>query len=142
MLAGCISIEDEPLSNGNGNSFNDSGNTNNGNANSGNTDSGSQEDVTIEETVLYNENDIVITVTGLDEESFLGTELKLRVENNTDKNIIVSCSNFIVNGFMVPGLMSIDVAAGKKSNDSLILYTSDLERAGITQLATIVSHDA
>lgn len=136
MLAGCISIEDEPLSNGNNTG------SNNGNADNGNTDSSNKEKATIEDTVIYNENDIIITATGIDEDSFFGTEIKLRVENNTDKNIIVSCSNFIVNGFMMTGLMSIDVAAGKKANDSLTLYSSDLERAGITQPATIVSHDA
>ena len=73
--------------------------------------------VSIEEQVLYDENDIKITATGI-EDGWLGTELKLLIENNTDQSITVQAKNANVNGYMVTTMMSADVAAGKKANDS------------------------
>lgn len=94
------------------------------------------EAVTIEEQVLYDENNIKITATGM-EDGFFGTELKLIIENNSDKSITVQARNCNVNGFMVSTMMSVDVAAGKKANDSLTFETSGLKDCGIESIATM-----
>ncbi len=92
--------------------------------------------VSIEEQVLYEENGIKITATGL-EDSFLGTDLKLLIENDSDKNIIVQAKNANVNGYMVDTMMSAEVASGKKANDGLTFQTSGLKECGIEQMATL-----
>lgn len=92
--------------------------------------------VSIEEQVLYDENDIKITATGI-EDGWLGTELKLLIENNTDQSITVQAKNANVNGYMVTTMMSADVAAGKKANDSLTFETSGLKECGIDSIATM-----
>ena len=94
------------------------------------------EAVTIEEQVLYDENNIKITATGM-EDGFFGTELKLIIENNSDKSITVQARNCNVNDFMVSTMMSVDVAAGKKANDSLTFETSGLKDCGIESIATM-----
>lgn len=91
---------------------------------------------TIEEQVLYDENDIKITATGM-EDSWAGTKLTLLIENNSAKGITVQARNANVNGYMVDTMMSADVAAGKKSNDGLTFQTSGLKECGIEQIATM-----
>lgn len=126
VMAGCTVGEDTPLSGGNS---------------GGNNGGTTKLDVTVEETVLYNENDVTVTVTGLSS-GFMGQEIKLRIENNSDKNVALSGSKFIVNGFMISGNMHIEAAAGKKSNDTLVLYSTDLELAGIEHIATCSTYGA
>jgi hypothetical protein len=93
-------------------------------------------EITIEEQVLYDENDIKITAKGI-EDGWLGTELKLLIENNSAKSITVQARNANVNGYMVDTMMSADVAAGKKANDSLTFETSGLKECGIENIATM-----
>ncbi len=92
--------------------------------------------VTIEEQVLFDANDIKITVTGM-EDSWAGTKLTLLIENNSAKGITVQARNANVNGYMVDTMMSADVAAGKKSNDGLTFQTSGLKECGIEDIATM-----
>ena len=91
---------------------------------------------TITEQVLYNENDIKITATGL-EDGLFGTELQLLIENNSGQGVTVQARNANVNGYMVSTMMSADVAAGKKANDSLTFETSGLKECGIETIATM-----
>lgn len=91
---------------------------------------------TITEQVLYDENDIRITATGL-EDGLFGTELQLFIENNSSQGVTVQARNANVNGYMVSTMMSADVAAGKKANDSLTFETSGLKECGIETIATM-----
>lgn len=91
---------------------------------------------TITEQVLYDENDIKITATGL-EDGLFGTELQMLIENNSSQGVTVQARNANVNGYMVSTMMSADVAAGKKANDSLTFETSGLKECGIETIATM-----
>lgn len=93
-------------------------------------------EISIEDQVIYDANDIKITTMGLDD-SIWGTELKLLIENNSSQNITVQARNANVNGYMVSTMMSADVAAGKKANDALNFETSGLKECGIEQMATM-----
>lgn len=92
--------------------------------------------VSVDEQVLFDANDIKITATGM-EDGFIGTELKLLIENNSAQPITVQARNANVNGYMVDTVMSADVAAGKKANDSLTFTTSGLKECGIEDVATM-----
>lgn len=94
------------------------------------------ETATIEEQVLYDENDIKITATGL-ETGMFGTDLKLLIENNSDTNYTVQSRNTSVNGFMIEPMMSVDVAAGKKANDTLSFMSSQFEECGVEKIANM-----
>ena len=100
------------------------------------TENTSVSEVSIEEQILYDGNDIKITATGM-EDSIWGAELKLLIENNSSKTITVQARNCNVNGYMVTTMMSADVASGKKANDSLTFETSGLKESGIEQIATM-----
>lgn len=87
-------------------------------------------DFTVEETVLVDQDDVKITLTGV-ESSFSGPDFKMLVENNRDEPITVQVRNASVNGIMIDPVCSTDVSAGKKVNDTIGFWDWDLESAGI-----------
>ena len=104
--------------------------------------SANDDEITIMETVLYEADGIRITVKGI-EDTFMGTDINLLVENDTAENIAVGCDDFIVNGAITTnGYLYIDVAAGKKANGTLSFYASELSAAGIEQIATVSTFGA
>jgi hypothetical protein len=64
-------------------------------------------------------------------------KLNVLVENNTDKDRTVSLDSLDVNGFSIDSYLYAEVTAGKKKNDSINLYTTDLEKNGIKDLSDI-----
>lgn len=95
-----------------------------------------KKDVTITESVIVNQDGIVITAKKLDE-GFLGTELTILIENNTDKDLTFQVRDASVNGFMVDTMISEDVAAGKKSNTEITFSDEKLKACGVDTLADI-----
>ena len=91
--------------------------------------------VTVEPAVILDEQGMKIQIKELDAGSLFGTELKVLIENNTDKDLTVQCRNASVNGYMVETMFSADVAAGKKANEGITFMSSDLERCGIQTIA-------
>lgn len=98
---------------------------------------GEKTKTTIKEQVLWEIDGIKITATGLSEDSIFGKQIDVLVENNSDKDIGVGVDELIVNDYMITDLTSISVAAGKKSNDSITLFSSDLKAAGIENIGKI-----
>lgn len=94
-------------------------------------------EVRIEEQVLFEQNDVKVTAKEYISDSFMGDGLKLLVENNSSKNLSVSCDAVIVNNYMISDLFSCSVAAGKKANDTLYLSSSALDAAGIANVGQI-----
>lgn len=88
----------------------------------------------IEEQVLIDESGVKITATGLDE-GFMGTNIKLLIENNSDKNLTVQARDVSVNGYMVDSSISTDIAAGKKVNSEITIMNSSLDECEIENIA-------
>lgn len=105
------------------------------------SDSSVHDEVTVEKTELYNENDVVITLNKIkydDDQSYGRYELSYTIQNNSDKKINVSSDLFSVNGIMCDdGYIYGSVDAGKKLNDKCSLYFSDLEDINIGTIADI-----
>lgn len=95
------------------------------------------QDLTLAETVLFEQDGIRITATGLSTDSLFGPELNLLVENDSAQNIVVQPNYCMVNGYMMDGLLSADVAAGKKANDTLDFLSNALARCGIETITDI-----
>ncbi len=102
---------------------------------SGKGDSGKS--VTIEEQVLLDEKNVVITAKEYVEDSIWGEGIKLNIENNSGKDLTVGCSALIVNNYMITDLFSSQVAAGKKANETMYLSSSQLEAAGIESVGQV-----
>lgn len=91
---------------------------------------------TIESTVLVNQDGIVITAQELVEDEIWGSGIKLLIENNSSENEIIQCDYAVVNNFMMTSLLfSVDVAAGKKANETLYFSEDVMKGAGIETIA-------
>ncbi len=100
------------------------------------TDS-SVSEVSIEEQVLVDEDGIKITATKYVVDSIWGDGINLLIENNSSSDIGVGCDAVIVNDYMIPDLFSTTVAAGKKDNEVMNLWSSSLRAAGIENVGQI-----
>lgn len=94
-------------------------------------------DETIEQQVLLDQNNVVITATEYTKDSFMGDGITLLIENNSDQNLTIGCNALIVNNYMIDHSFVSDVAAGKKANETLYLSSSELEAAGIESVGQI-----
>ena len=86
---------------------------------------------------VYNENDIRISYTGIEYDDIYGVTVKLKIENGSDKHIIVQPDNSSINGIMVDAIMSQDVLAGKVANGELKIFNSYLEDNNITKVENV-----
>lgn len=93
--------------------------------------------VTIDEQVLLEQEGIVVTATEYVTDSIWGDGIKLLLENNSDKDITVGCNALIVNDYMITDLFASGIAAGKKSNETLYLSSTQLKAAGIENVGKI-----
>lgn len=94
-------------------------------------------DVSIEEQVLVDQDGIKITATEYVTDSIMGDGIELLVENNSDTDYTIGCDELIVNDYMIADLFSVDVAAGKKSNEMMYLSSSELNAAGIDTVGKV-----
>ena len=137
LLAGCGETTPVTVDNSSSNeSSSDAQKDNSSSTDTSATDSSSADAATVSEQVLYDANDIKITTTGL-EDGLFGTDLKLKIENNSATNVTVQDRNANVNGYMVDTMMSVDVAAGKMANDTLTFQTQGLKECGIESIASM-----
>ncbi len=87
--------------------------------------------ITIPQTVLFDQDGIKITATGLVFDEWYGPEIQFFAENNSTSAYIFQVRNVSVNGAMVSTICSCEVAAGKKINDTISFDTTELETIGI-----------
>lgn len=97
----------------------------------------SKTELSIEKQTIFEQDGIVITVTGISEDDIFGPELNLLIDNASDKNITVQARKTAVNGYMVSSSMSCDILSGKKANDSLTFMNSDIENCGIDEITNL-----
>ena len=105
--------------------------------NDGAESSSSKADVSIDESVIVDQDGIKITATEYVSDSIMGDGLKLLVENNSDKDYTVGCDALIVNDYMITDLFVSEIAAGKKANETMYLSSSSLSAAGIENVGKI-----
>ena len=73
----------------------------------------------------------------VDEDSFWGMAVLLYIENNSGRNIVVSCDDLSVNDYMMTPLFVSTVYNGKKAIDDITIFSSELEENGITYLERV-----
>lgn len=93
--------------------------------------------VTIEEQVLFEQDDIIVTAKEYVTDSIWGDGIALLVENNSEKTVSIGCNALIVNNYMISDLFVTEVAAGKKANEVMYLSSSELKAAGIESVGQI-----
>ena len=84
--------------------------------------------------VLYEENGVKIVGKFVDEDSFWGTAIVMYIENTSDKNVSIHVDHLSINGFTVDAIFAATVYAGRKSFNDITIFSSDLEKNGITSV--------
>lgn len=89
--------------------------------------------------LIYDNNNIKIYYLGITESSSYidGYDINVRIENSSSNDYIVQVRDLSVNGYMTTGVLSSSVVAGKKNNDKIIIYKSDLEKNSISSIDTV-----
>lgn len=99
---------------------------------------------TINEAVIYEENDVKITANKLTYTNS-AAELKLTFDNNTDKDLSFICGSanydiISVNEVMAAdGYIRCDIPAGESATDTMSFAFSDLKAYGVTCIADIIT---
>lgn len=83
--------------------------------------------------VVYEQNGIKITYTGIEEGSYR-TELRFLIENDTDIEYCVQERSFSANGYMLSANMSAVVSPHKKANNCLSVTRTTLEKNNISSI--------
>lgn len=91
----------------------------------------------IENTVLFDHDNIKITATGFTENSTFGKGISVTIENSSEKDICVQCDNLIVNNYMITNYFSCIAAAGKEANSTIYFSAQELQAAEIESVSDI-----
>lgn len=97
----------------------------------------------IETTVILDQDNIKVTATALEYDDY-SANLKLSLENNSDKTLTFNTNTLgfsgnSINGFMIPdGYFNSEIAPGKKANETATFSYDYLQLFGINEIADIV----
>ena len=92
---------------------------------------------TLQEQVLWENEACKITALSYESDTIWGDSVKVLAENKSDKTLHIGCDALIVNDYMITDLFVCELAAGKKSNESVSLMSSELNAAGIENVGKI-----
>lgn len=93
---------------------------------------------TMEETVVVDNDECIIKITGIEVNDFDEVVLKLYLENKSaDKTYMFSVNDATVNGVGTSPLFATEVAPGKKAMKDMSFWDSALEENGITRFTDI-----
>ena len=95
------------------------------------------EEASLAEQVVYDANGVTVTVKGITYDSLWGTEIDLLIENTGTTDVVVCEDSIVINGYMITGYLYAEVAAGKSATEAVSLLQTELDAAGITQIATV-----
>lgn len=89
-----------------------------------------------ESRLLFNQKDIKISYTGIEETSSR-IKIKLFIENNSDTNYCVQVRDFSVNNYMIDPTFSSEIAPKKMINDTITISKSKLDENNISVLENV-----
>ena len=87
--------------------------------------------------VLLNKRGLVITATGLVENGTQGSALNVSIENRSETDVTVLVRDACINGWMMDTSFSAAVAAGQRTEGSILFPASGMERSGIEIIAEL-----
>lgn len=88
-------------------------------------------------TVLYDQNDILIEYKSWKVDRIGNIEVNLYIENNSENDFYVRTENFSAGDFQMVINGTWQVSAGKKLNDSITIYKSEIEKNGLSEITSI-----
>lgn len=99
-----------------------------------NSSSSSETDSANDGIVLYNQNDILIKYKSWEVSKTGSIEVNLYIENNSAKDFYVRTENFSADNYQMIINGTWKVNAGKKLNDSITIYKTEMEKNGLSEI--------
>jgi predicted small lipoprotein YifL len=96
---------------------------------------------TIEETVMWDNEDIKVTALNLTSNQYYHI-LNLRIENKTGRDLYVMASRTAVNSFVVEPIMGADVPANSTVEDEFKIWLKDVDAKVIADIETRFSYSS
>ena len=90
----------------------------------------------LEEQLIWEFDNVKVYAKGI-ENGITGPEIKLLVENNSDKDISIYTDYVIINDFMVSDISAIEVTHGNKVNDEITVLKSYLDEEKIDTIRKV-----
>ena len=85
-----------------------------------------------EETVLFDNENCAMIVTGFEPDHPFGYAVHVYLENKTENSLMFSTSDVSVNGYMCDPFWATEIAAGKRSNTTITWSGDSFAENGIT----------
>ena len=89
------------------------------------------------EVTLVDDENCTVIIKGYDDDALLGYGVNVYLENKTDKELMFSIGEVSVNGYMCDPFWATTVSSGKKANEQITFFESDLEANGIENVEEI-----
>lgn len=96
---------------------------------------------TIEETVMWDNDDIKVTALNLTSDKYYHI-LNLKIENKTNKDLYVMASRTAVNSFVVEPSMGVNVPAKSTADGQFKIYLKDVDAGVIADIETRFSYSS
>ena len=93
-------------------------------------------DVTVSESQLYNKGGVTVTVKRISY-STGNYELHFSLSNDSDQPVTVSTEDVSINNCMVDSILYCELEPGKKANESMYIFSDELDRYGILTIGEI-----
>ncbi|PID82659.1 MAG: hypothetical protein CSB16_00020 [Clostridiales bacterium] len=87
--------------------------------------------LSIESDVLFEKDNIKVSAVELTEDEYNGLGVNILVQNNSDKDIYISCPTLSVNDYMVGNLFSASVKAGQESSETIFFLNDFMLDSGL-----------
>lgn len=98
-------------------------------------------EATIQETVMWDNDDIKVTALSLTSDQYYHI-INVQIENKTNKDLYVMASRTAVNSFVVEPSMGVDVPAKGTSNGELKIRLKDVDAGYIADIETRFSYSS
>ncbi len=99
---------------------------------------GNENKISFTELLVVDNEECLIKITGIDPDNMWGYTLKAQLENkSSDKTYMFSVESASVNGVECDPFFASEVAAGKKSNESINFADDELEENGVGDFTDI-----
>ena len=89
------------------------------------------------ETVLVDNEYCKFVITGIDPSNLGSYTLKATIQNRTDKDIMFSVRNAVVNGYMIDPFWADTVMAGMTANEKIGFSNNSIQKIGTSEVSRI-----
>lgn len=91
--------------------------------------------------IVYDSNNIKLTLTGYNADGLLGSEIAYTFENNSTIPVMFGVGDAYIDGWQIATLGGNTLPAGTKANGTIDLSASSMEECGISKVTSLTLKD-